>query len=163
MSRAQLPPGVRIRSAPTPADVQALRRAYLRRHMPQLRIVRLVSTLLLALAIWFAYLSLRDPGRVLPWVITAVCAAFAVAAKVLVHRIDRNVERHWSRPITTVFADSALYIDDEDDVWTIPYDAVRKVDRSHGCVLITDVEGGTTFLPLGALPDAELGRFDPAP
>ena len=159
MSRGHLPPGVQVRSAPTPADVQALRRAYLRRQMPQLRIVRLVSTLLMALALWFAYLSLRAPGRVLPWVITAVCAAFGVGAKVLVHRIDRSVDRHWSRPITTVFAEAALYIDDEDDLWTIPYDAVRRLDRGRGCVVITDVEGGTTFLPLSAVPDAELPRF----
>ena len=159
MSRGHLPPGVQVRSAPTPADVQALRRAYLRRRMPQLRIVRLTSTLLLALALWFAYLSLRDPGRVVPWVVTGVCAGFGVAAKLLVGRIDRSVERHWSRPITTVFTDSAMYIDDEDDVWTIPYDAVRSLDRAGGCLVITDVEGGTTFLPLGAVPDAELGRF----
>ncbi len=159
MSQRNLPRGVQVRSAPTPADVQALRRAYLRRHMPHLRIVRLTSTLLLVLAVWFAYLSLRAPARVLPWVITGVCAAFGVGAKLVVHRIDRNVERHWSRPVTTVFTDEAMYIDDEDDLWTIPYDAVRTIDRARGCVIITDVEGGTTFLPLAALPDAEAGRF----
>lgn len=159
MSADHLPEGVQVRAAPTPADVQALRRAYLRRHMPQLRIVRLTSTLILVLAVWFAYLSLRGTGRVLPWVITAVCVAFGVAAKIVVHRVDRNVARHWSRPITTVFTDDALYIDDEDDLWTIPYEAVRTLDRARGCIVITDVEGGTTFLPLGAVPDAELARF----
>ncbi len=159
MSGRPLPAGVRVRAAPGPTDVTALRRAYLSRHMSQLRIVRLTSTLLLVLAVWFGYLSLQRPDRWVPWAVTGVCVVVAVTTKLLVRRIDRNVERHWSRPITTVFTDEALYIDDEDDVWTIPYASVRALERSRGCVIISDIEGGVTFLPLASVPDAELGRF----
>ena len=159
MSGHPLPAGVQVRAAPGPADVHSLRRAYLGRNLSQLRIVRLTSSLLIVLAGWFGYLSLRTPTHWIPWLVTGVCLAFAVTAKLLVRRIEKRVERHWNRPITTVFADDALYIDDEDDVWTIPYDAVRTIDRSRGCVIITDVEGGATFLPLASVPDTEWGRF----
>lgn len=156
---ASLPPGVRVRTAPTRDDVVALRRAYLRRQALQVRTMRLTSNLLVVLTVVFAVLSTRMHHPLTGWIITGVSAVFCVLSRLLVRRIVVSVEHHYARPVTTVFTGDALWIDDEDDIWTIPYADVVQLDRSHQVNEIVDSAGGRTLLPLGAIPDPEVGRF----
>lgn len=158
MSRP-LPPGTRVRTAPSRDDVVAMRKVWLSRNAGQVRTMRLTSNLLIALTVFFAWLSIRAAHHVVPWTITAVCAVFCVLSRLLVRRVNRGVERHFSRPVLTIFADDALYIDDDDDLWTIPYESVRRLDRSRKVNEVLDTEGGVTLLPLSAIPDAEASRF----
>lgn len=169
MSRRRVPAGVRHRCAPSRTDVVALRRAYLARNMGQLRIMRLTATLLIPLALFFAWISYRAAHPIVPWIVTGVCVLFAVLSRLLVRRVERGVERYFNHPVTTIFTDDSLYIDDElsaetraksgAELWCLPYAAITRLDRGAGVNQLTDVEGGLTFLALDAIPEDELHRF----
>lgn len=154
----RLPDGPRVRSAPTRQDVAAMRRAHASRELPQLRLLTMTSFVLIGMTLWFVWMSARA-NTAMAWVITIACAALAISARLIIRAVNARLDRQWAHPYTIVFGDDALYIDDEETVWTIPYDAVRKVDLRRGAAKIIDVEGGLTVLPLEAVPSRELFRF----
>ncbi len=153
-----LPPGPQVRSAPTRQDVVAMRRVQVRRQFPQVRLAAVISYVLIGMTLWFVAMSVRA-GSPLSWLLTVGCAALAVGARVMVHTFSSRLDQQASHPFTTVFADDALYIDDDAAVWTIPYDAVHTVDLTDGAAAILDTEGTWTVLPLDCLPPAELHWF----